>query len=283
MKYLNNKHGFTIVEVALFLALSGFLMVGIIVGANISISRQRYNDAVNNFADFLRGAYTDTLNVSNDNFTTNTDGSTALNGGRSQTAVYGKLITFGESEDGTHAEKTIYAYDVVGKAVSSSATTSSTVLAMLQNELGANIIQSEKQAGSIFSNSFYRIVTYNIPWDGEAQKPDKSLFSGAILIVRSPTTGGIRTYVYEGEMKRDYSFHKAASAQNNQASFFTRLLAQFHEGRLDLCLESPDNNLGNRRDFRILERANNTTGVLLVGLDDLYSSDNPEGSKCGGQ
>lgn len=272
MLHPNNKHGFTIIEVALFLALSGFLMVGIIVGANISISRQRYNDAINNFADFIRGAYTDTLNVSNDN-----DQS-----GRTTTAVYGKLISFGEKDDDNNVSTTIYAYDVVGKAVSSSATTSSTVLAMLKDELDANVVQSDQQSGGIYKNSFYRITVYNIPWNGEIQKPDKSLFTGAILIVRSPTTGGIRTYVYEGDMS-SYAFHKATNAQNNQATLFTSLLNQLHEGRLDLCLESPDNNLGNRRDFRILERANNTTGILLVGLDDLYSSDNPEGSKCGGQ
>ena len=68
------KHGFTIVEVSLFLALSGFLMVGLILGANISIARQRYNDSVNSFADFIRGAYADTLNVANENTTIDTDG-----------------------------------------------------------------------------------------------------------------------------------------------------------------------------------------------------------------
>ncbi|MBQ1528594.1 hypothetical protein IIZ77_03035 [Candidatus Saccharibacteria bacterium] len=270
MKKFNQKRGFTIIEVSLFLALSGFLMVGLILGANISISRQRYNDSVNNFTDFIRGAYTDTLNVSNYN-----DQS-----GRTKTAIYGKFITFGEPDAG----KTVYAYDVVGKAISSSAATSSTVLVMLKNEINANIIQSESSGGTTYVNSFYRITPYTIPWDGELQNPNNTdgsvnstLFSGAVLVVRSPTTGGIRTYVYSGTNLPN--FHKASDLTNSNASnLFKNFLNQnlLHEGQLDLCLDSPDNNLGNRRNFRILERANNSTGVTVVGLND-------ESSKCLGR
>ena len=270
MQQKNQKHGFTIVEVSLFLALSGFLMVGLIVGANISISRQRYNDSVNNLVDFIRGAYADTLNVANDN----------EKSGRSKTAVYGKLLTFGEPGlDNNRAASTIYSYDIVGKAISSSAATSPTVLEMLKNELEANIIKSEQHAG-IYTNSFYNIKPYNIPWDGELQNPNnadgsinRNLFTGAVLIVRSPTTGGIRTYIYRGTVS---GFHKAADLQSNYASVFRTFLNQFREGQLDMCLESPDNNLNNRRNFRILERANNSTGVTIVGLDE-------EDSKCLGR
>ena len=276
MKKFNQKHGFTIIEVSLFLALSGFLMIGLIVGANISIARQRYNDSVNSFTDFIRGAYTDTLNVSND----------PDQSGRSKTAIYGKLVTFGEPNAG----KTIYAYDVVGKAISSSAATSPTVLEMLKNELGANIIKSEQGAGGVYSNSFYNMASYTIPWDGELQNPNNadgsinhSFFTGAVLIVRSPTTGGIRTYVYNGTVPE---FHIATDLQNNASNLFKTFLNKpasephFQEGQLDMCLDSPDNKLGNRRNFRILERANNSTGVTVVGLND---TDSVTGSKCLGR
>ncbi|MBQ3293685.1 hypothetical protein IJG96_00940 [Candidatus Saccharibacteria bacterium] len=267
------KHGFTIVEVSLFLALSGFLMVGLILGANISIARQRYNDSVNSFADFIRGAYADTLNVANENTTIDTDGSTAFIGGRTTTAIYGKFITFGETDGSNAVSKTIYAYDVVGKAISSSAATSSTVLEMLKNELSANIIQSDC-AAAVCTNTFYGMRSYIIPWDGEIQNPNnddgslnKTLFTGAALIVRSPTTGGIRTYIYRGDIS---DFHKSTDLQTNASNLFKTLLDSnvFKEEQLDLCLDSPDNNLGNRRDFRILARANNSTGVTLVGLND---------------
>ena len=253
------KCGFTIVEVSLFLALSGFLMVGLILGANISIARQRYNDSVNNFTDFIRNAYADTLNVSN----------SIDQSGRTQTAVYGKFITFGEPDAGS----TIYAYDIVGKAISSSAATSATVLEMLKSELAANIIKSDC-ASAVCANSFYNMRSYIIPWDGELQNPNnadgsmnKTLFSGAVMVVRSPTTGGIRTYVYRGTTP---NFHISPDLQTNAANVFKTFLntaGAFREEQLDLCLDSPDNNLGNRRDFRILARANNSTGVSVIGLN----------------
>ena len=91
-----NRSGFTIMEVSLFLALSGFLMVGLIASANMSVNRQRYSDSVNSVSDFLRGIYTDVLNVSNDKTP-----SSMLNGedaGRTTTAIYGKLLIFGEQK-----------------------------------------------------------------------------------------------------------------------------------------------------------------------------------------
>ena len=51
------QKGFTIIEVMLFLALSGFLLVGILAGTGSSIANQRYKDAVQDAADALRSAY----------------------------------------------------------------------------------------------------------------------------------------------------------------------------------------------------------------------------------
>ncbi len=51
------QKGFTIIEVMLFLALTGFLLAGILVGAGSSIANQRYKDAVQDAADVLRKAY----------------------------------------------------------------------------------------------------------------------------------------------------------------------------------------------------------------------------------
>ena len=42
-------NGFTIIEISLFLGLSGFLAVGLMAGWSNSINRQRYNDMVSTF------------------------------------------------------------------------------------------------------------------------------------------------------------------------------------------------------------------------------------------
>lgn len=51
------RQGFTIIEVMLFLAVSGFLLVGIIASTGNSLANQRYKDAVQDFADTLRQQY----------------------------------------------------------------------------------------------------------------------------------------------------------------------------------------------------------------------------------
>ena len=51
------QKGFTIIEVMLFLALSGFLLAGILAGTGSSIANQRYKDAVQDAADALRSAF----------------------------------------------------------------------------------------------------------------------------------------------------------------------------------------------------------------------------------
>ena len=99
--------GFTIIEVSLFLAITGLLFLGVIIGVQSSVFRQRFNDSVQNFAEFLRGVYAEAMNVQ------------SADSGRSNQAIYGKLITFGEgigfdgkSVDGNGNQA--FVYDVVG-------------------------------------------------------------------------------------------------------------------------------------------------------------------------
>ena len=290
-RFKHKQLGFTIIEVSLFLALSGLLAVGLIASANSSITRQRYNDSMNDFADFLRNAYTDTMNVSNDSV----DASSKLNGGRSPMAIYGKFIVFGEKNEDNQVSRTIYTYDVVGKAISSGSAASSNILDMLYKDLNANII-SQTCSGATCTNTFYRMNSYNIPWNGVVQKPntedtgavDKNLFSGAILIVRSPNTGGIHTYVYQGAVKDYHKIRETTNTGPADLKLFRDLINtevslqnRLHEGELNMCLDSPDNRNANRRNYRILKGANNTTGVYLVGLDDEgKDEDEVKGSRC---
>jgi len=281
---LNKKSGFTLLEVTLFIALSGFLMIGLIAGANISISRQRYNDTVNSLVEYISSTYNEVLNVSTDRIIE------SEKPGRTTYAVYGKLITFGEDLDsmGTGTSDVVYSYDVVGKAISSAKVTSSSTLDMLKNEVEANIVIDDNGGapGTTPEYKFYQMDTFTIPWDGYLQvanNPDPSSvrFRGALLIVRSPATGSVRTYIYEGSVT---DFHN--SEDNHTASGITRfrtLLPQFHEDQLDICVESDDNNHGNRQNVRIIKRASNSSGVILANFDEPYSASNKDGSRCTGQ
>ena len=79
------RRGFTLIEVALFLAVTGLLFAGVMVGVQNSIWQQRYNDTVQNFANFLRNVYSEVSNPQSSG-----------NGRSEELAIYGKLISFGE-------------------------------------------------------------------------------------------------------------------------------------------------------------------------------------------
>ena len=296
----SNKTGFTIIEVALFLALSGFLMMGLIIGANISISRQRYNDSVNSFAEFVRGTYADALNVSNDK-NPNVANDQA---GRTTTAVYGKLISIGEDNGDT-----VYIYDLVGNAVNSSAVKSSRIINMMfetnsgSATIGANIFSNDCSAtAATCTSSFYRETSYTIPWSGTLSRGmdagtseggNGSRFKGAILIVRSPVTGNIRTYTFDynktatkqaiSNANIDTNFHSQTSNSQARINFKTYLETLANtavdnggENGLLVCVDSVDNIDSNRRGVKIAARATNSSGVMLTEM-------NKENADCEGR
>lgn len=129
------QKGFTIIEVMLFLALSGFLLMGILAGTGTSIANQRYKDAVQDAADALRSAYSfvaDTQ-VETREKSEGACGGTTKDGieghgddnslrGRTSCAVYGAVVMI----DGNRIQTTTVIgrdyYDYVRAAYDSSAT-----------------------------------------------------------------------------------------------------------------------------------------------------------------
>ncbi len=268
------KFGFTLVEVVLFLALSSSIMLGVILATNASVSRQRYNDSVNDFADFLRGIYSSVIDVQHSDFTAN-------DSGKSGTAIYGKLITFRETGNNTD---TIYVYDVVGKVVSvaDSATLGTNVLGMLTNDkVNATIADSE--------NNIYGRTSHIIPWQAHLERPntddgsgvpttyncDESYtdgcFVGAVLIVRSPVSGSVYTYVSTNPFEFD-----PADAKNALKNYLTKSTPNIAD--IDFCLDSDDNHYPNRRNIRIVENGINSTAVEMVEMDT-----EDGGSQCFGR
>ena len=61
-----HKRGYTLVEISLFLGITMFIVVAFMATTGPTINRQRYNDTINDFAEFLRGVYSETVNVQNE-------------------------------------------------------------------------------------------------------------------------------------------------------------------------------------------------------------------------
>ena len=167
------KRGFTIIEVTLVLAITGMLFVGIIAGSGLNITRQRYNDAVQNFAEFLRTVYSEVSYVQNPRegamsssspeyycsvgdkiissaaHQQNTTNKTS-HPGRTECAIYGKLVVFGkqmEGNKGGYQGNVVHVFDIVGRVYSPDVNKpiSSTLNAL--SEVGADIY-TISQSGS---------------------------------------------------------------------------------------------------------------------------------------
>lgn len=143
MKKRKRTLGFTIIEVALVLAITGILFVIVMSSTASRVARRRYFDAINDIAEEIRNAYSATINVENyrrnredssffcsitsafkgTNLSVNSDVSssdiiTDNLPGRSRCAVYGQVIVFGESSNDSKVDQqsNIYRYDIIGIA-----------------------------------------------------------------------------------------------------------------------------------------------------------------------
>ncbi len=252
------KSGFTLVEVLLFLAVTALLFLGVTLGVRGSIFQQRYNDSVQSFAEFLRNAYSETANVEH----TGT--------GRSEQAVYGKLITFGETYDlyGNkipNGENRVFSYTLIGKIGSIG---SGNIISTLKN-LGVNVLVKE---GS--SYVFAGITQdYTPRWGAGIQTTKEyadgyQLFKGTLLVVRHPRSGTMYTYFYDTTIEVNETL-KTGSEQA-KAELLVSKLDEFKAREIDFCI----NPLGNaksdtRRDIRLVENARNASGVEIINQDSV--------------
>lgn len=233
------RRGFTLIEVALFLAVSGLLFIGITVGVQSSIKQQRYNDSVQNFAEFLRTAYSQALNVQH----------AGTNKGRSGSAIYGKLITFGESRDldgHGNTKGMIFSYDIIANANASGGSAD----ALSQLKL-MNIRTVATEADS-----------YTPRWSAKIQKKNYEAFKGAVLIVRHPSSGIVYTYYSEKvvEVNSDVKIKDFLNSDSTKDAFQMK--------KVDFCVNPEPGQTGNiRKDVRIIENARNSSGIVLVPDD----------------
>lgn len=252
------KRGFTLVEVALFLAVSGLLFLGVTAGVQTSIYQQRRTDAVQNFMEFLRGVYGEVTNVQN----------TATGGGRSSQVLYGRLVTFGEKYDlaGNETDgREIFVYSVVGKASNGGTGGATSMLSSMK----ANIVAEEtdgsyKLAG--FTNS------YTPKWSAQIDGTTRDTpMEGMLLIVRHPTSGTVFTFFTNKLIQVNQLMMPENDGANQVMSGFSDLLNEyaFKIEQVDFCVNTDVGNTNAlRSDVRIANNSRGASGVELVGERD---------------
>ncbi len=232
--------GFTIIEVMLFLAISGLMIVGMFVGISGSINRQRYDDAVSSFQDYIQGQYNIVDNVRNnrpDSYICSggsiSTGS-GMNRGTSDCTLAGRLIT---TTDGSNfvSEPVI--------ATGTTLVTDSTEVALLDS-LGL----TRMPTGASRDDDTYRLAWSTRVYAGIGTKATLSTHTAQLLILRIPTSGVIRTYFRTS----------SSTAPLNQ------LWNAPPTDQLLLCVEPDGLTMANANGVKVLKNAVNTNSVQFI-------------------
>ncbi len=236
------KTGFTLIEVALFLAISGAILMFILSGTSNSLAQQRYNDTVQDIYSFLQSQYSSVISPQN-----TSDLST--NPGFSDRAIYGKLIVIDKDEVSGSGGSVINSWTVVGDIVKK---------ADIDKDFGSlNLkVRCDERA------------SYSIQWGNkiETTASDHKKLSVSIAILRSPKNGTIITFKNEG-----VRMTPGSCSASDEKDFFTAgtFTTSFKAGlETDICVATEDNVYGGkRRNIRIMN-ANGINSINLIPLDD---------------
>jgi type II secretory pathway pseudopilin PulG len=239
----HTQTGFTVIEVMLFLAVTGLLAIGILVGSGITISQQRYRDSVTSLKSYLQQQYSEVGNVINGRDKTWTCDSTGAVSevpsgearGTSDCVILGRFITIDVA--GTK----LNASNVVGYRVPSAPVGASDI---------AEIASNYRLASSPIDQN-----SEEVSWGAQIVHPGTppAPMPLSLLIIRSPLSGSIMTFSAEG-------------VQTNLNSLIT--LANTTTRR-DLCVNADAGSfMGKRMEVRIDARATNQGSILIPPESD---------------
>lgn len=264
------RRGFTLIEVAIFLAVTGALFVAVTAGVQNSIYQQRVNDSVQNFMEFIRQTYAEVSNVQN-----------LDNKGRTDTAIYGRLMVFGETHDlaGESLEPDqhpVFVYTVVGDVLDEPIVGD---VKKLLKDLHASITVTEQREDG--SGEELRLAgfaeSYTPKWATRIEEVEPVCtgsnceyepLEGMVLIVRHPSSGVTYT-LYHGETEQINE--KLRMLRDGGTSVDTNFLNidDFGFGQIDFCINpTGEDGVFYRNDVRIKEGARNASALELVPDED---------------
>lgn len=236
------QSGFTIIETILFLSISSLLAVGLMFGVGTSINRERYHDSVRSLQSEIQQVYNDVINTHNsrdDNWKCDSSGVNKENGtataiGQSDCFILGKYIT--PSKDGS----SLNIKNVVG--LSSPNITSST-----------NDIEALSESNIMIAGNLDEV--YQIEWGAYlAQANSINPMSFSILILRSPSSGLIRTFTSNNNT-------------TSESDIKNLLKQQFLLTPAKLCVDSKGLSNGPKMAIQINANATGTDSVEALGDD----------------
>jgi len=173
--------GFTIIEVMLFLAVSGALAAGVLGGSSVAINNQRYVDAANSFKAVVQEEFINTTRVANlrdanTNFTCPADpASEARPRGASDCVIVGRLVSIATSGEMTRS-------NIIGVEPTAAPTTPAP----------ANDIEAIK-AYTLTIDEFGQETT-EMSWGTSIHRGGSENQAASIIILRAPS-GNVLSFV----------------------------------------------------------------------------------------
>ena len=259
----HKKYGFTLIEVSLFLAVTGVIFVSIIAGTQGAIWQQKYNDSVQSYANFLRDAYAQASNPQ------------SLGAGKGKEAIYGKLISFGQeynlkggkvADDNKSQE--IFIYDVVADADGDKTGSIDELLVSLNISL---IVEEGLGNGDTAVTLAGFTESYTPTWGAVIETTAGGLYQGEILIVRHPRSGTVSTLVRNsgGVMPINQMMKEKNYDGLNEILRSALSNGEFVMAPVDFCVNPYGAGVhdGLRRDVRLVRNARNASGVEIIDLD----------------
>lgn len=260
------KSGFTLIEVMLFLAVTGLVLVGILGGTYSNIATQRYNDSVRSFAEFLRQVYSEVISPESIG---SSDPDNQIVGSSDEFAIYGKAIVFG-LEEGADPDR-VYTATLVGSVKqpadqgSSSGTTSPASPGFIADLGNADVRLFCGIEDGDFPST---VASYTMLWDAKIDDTNLNQLRGTVLIARSPSSGTIHTaFTEEAFNIRDYCQPGFESASNNLAAALKNNPGSFSTTEdVNFCILSDNSNIV--RNVRLTADGRNTSAVNILAADD---------------
>lgn len=229
--------GFTVIEVMLFLAVTGMLAIGILVGSGVTIGQQRYRDSVNSLKSFIQLQYSEVANVVNSRdkgWTCDTTGAIAeapsgQPRGTSDCVFLGRFITVNSS--GTEMRSAnVTAYRVPGAPEAASDITEIAT----NYRLSISPIDQEVE---------------EIAWGAQVVKQDTTNpMPVSMLIVRSPLSGSLFTFTAEGATTNLNSLVNIANTSTPRSLCMNADVGTFVGRRMEVRIEA---NATNQSSVRI--------------------------------
>lgn len=174
--------GFTVIELMLFLGITGALFAALMIGSNSTISQQRYRESVRDYGALLQDQYAEVLNTRNERDSkwrcvegvVNPDPISGEYRGTSRCVLLGKAIEV--TDDGTNVKVT----SVIGYAADEEGA--------LQGDIETLVAYAPKIPDDYDTN------LTRVSWNSQLMTTDGQPSTASFLILRSPASGLIRVF-----------------------------------------------------------------------------------------